>query len=101
MAKLFENDNSIADQDLVEVMKLKKTLVIEIAGHTDNVGSLESNQTLSANRAKSVRNYLIGKGISSSRVTAKGYGETEPVANNMTDEGRQKNRRTEVRIISE
>jgi OmpA-OmpF porin, OOP family len=87
--------------DLVEIMKLKNTMVIEIAGHTDDTGTPESNLTLSQSRAESVRNYLVSKGILAGRVTAKGYGETEPVADNATDEGKQKNRRTEVRIIKE
>jgi len=87
--------------DLVEVMKLKSTLVIEIAGHTDNTGTQEINKKLSQDRADAVRDYLIKNGITADRVTAKGYGDTEPVADNSTEEGRQKNRRTEVRIIKE
>ncbi len=87
--------------ELVEALKAKPSLVIEIAGHTDNVGSVESNQQLSAGRAQSVRNYLLHKGVAPGQVTAKGYGETQPVADNSTDEGRQKNRRTEVRIIND
>jgi len=82
-------------------MKLKETLVVEIAGHTDSTASAETNQKLSENRAQSVRNYLIKKGINKERITAVGYGETQPVADNGTEEGRQKNRRTEVRIIRE
>jgi OOP family OmpA-OmpF porin len=87
--------------DLIEVMKLKPTLVIEIAGHTDNTGTKEINMKLSQDRADAVRNYLINHGIAANRVTAKGYGDTEPVADNSTDEGKQKNRRTEVRIMKE
>ncbi len=87
--------------ELVDAMKVKPGLVIEIAGHTDNVGTPESNQKLSEDRANSVRNYLVQHGISAKRVTAKGYGETQPVATNETPESRQENRRTEVRIISE
>ncbi|MFC2110855.1 OmpA family protein [Bacteroidota bacterium] len=87
--------------DLYEVMKLKDQLIVEIAGHTDSTASAEFNQKLSESRAKTVMNYLIKKGINKSRITAVGYGETQPVADNGTEEGRQKNRRTEVRIISE
>jgi outer membrane protein OmpA-like peptidoglycan-associated protein len=87
--------------DLVEVLKLKPTMVIEIAGHTDSVASEDFNQKLSEERAITVRNYLISKGISPDRLTAKGYGESQPVATNATEEGRAKNRRTEVRIIKE
>ncbi len=87
--------------DLVKVMELKNTLVIEIAGHTDNVGSYESNIKLSQDRANTVRNYLIKNNISHERVSAKGYGYSQPVADNSTEKGRQQNRRTEVRVIKE
>jgi OmpA-OmpF porin, OOP family len=87
--------------ELAEFMKSKKSLVIEIAGHTDNVGNPESNQKLSEARANEVRNYLIKKGVAADRIQAKGYGDTQPIASNDSDAGRQKNRRTEVRIIKE
>jgi len=87
--------------DLVEVMKLKPSLIIEIGGHTDNTGSTEINLKLSQDRADAVRNYLIKKGISSSRITAVGYGDSLPVFENSTEEGKAKNRRTEVKIIKE
>ena len=87
--------------DLAEYMNLKKTLVIEIAGHTDNVGDEEANQKLSEDRADAVKQYLVKKGIAAERVVAKGYGDTKPVADNATDAGKQKNRRTEVHIITE
>ena len=87
--------------DLVDVMKLKPSLIIEIAGHTDNTGTPEINKKLSQSRAEAVKNYLIKKGINANRVTAKGYGDTEPVADNKAEEDKAKNRRTEVRIIKE
>jgi OmpA-OmpF porin, OOP family len=87
--------------ELVEALRIKPALVIEVAGHTDNVGTPESNLKLSSDRADAVRDYLVRRGIAEKRVTAKGYGETQPVADNDTDKGRQENRRTEVRIISE
>ena len=87
--------------ELAEYMSKKKTMKIEIAGHTDNTGEAASNLKLSETRANTVRNYLLKKGITAERVVAKGYGDTFPVADNSTPEGRQKNRRTEVRIISE
>jgi outer membrane protein OmpA-like peptidoglycan-associated protein len=87
--------------DLAEVMRFKKKMVIEIAGHTDDVGDDAANLKLSQARAESVMNYLIGKGIAKERVTAKGYGETQPTSTNQTEEGRQLNRRTEVRILRE
>jgi OOP family OmpA-OmpF porin len=87
--------------ELAEYMTLKPDLVIEIAGHTDNVGAAEANQTLSEDRANAVKQYLQKKNIAPERVQAKGYGDTQPVADNSTASGKQKNRRTEVRIISE
>tara|TARA_B100000927_G_scaffold78869_1_gene62941 strand:+ start:129 stop:1385 length:1257 start_codon:yes stop_codon:yes gene_type:complete len=71
---------------------------IEIQGHTDNVGSSDANMALSMDRAFSVMEYLIGKGIDKSRLRFKGYGETSPKASNETKEGRMKNRRTDFLI---
>ncbi|MDA3911785.1 MAG: OmpA family protein [Bacteroidales bacterium] len=87
-------------KELFDYMSLKPDLKVEIAGHTDDVGEAESNLSLSQQRADAVRNWLIRRGISTDRVIAKGYGETQPVASNKSDEGKQKNRRTEVRILS-
>lgn len=87
--------------ELAEAMKAKPTMEIEIAGHTDNVGEKDANMKLSQERAESVRNYLISKGIASNRITAKGYGDTQPIADNNTDAGKAQNRRTEVKIIKE
>jgi OOP family OmpA-OmpF porin len=87
--------------DLVELMKLKKGMEIEIAGHTDNTGSKEHNLELSQARAEAVKKYLVKKGIDPKRIVAKGYGDSEPIATNDTPEGRAKNRRIEVRIIKD
>jgi outer membrane protein OmpA-like peptidoglycan-associated protein len=84
---------------VVDLMTQNPTVVIEVGGHTDNVGSEETNMRLSHNRAMSVREFLVGAGVPEARVEAKGYGETNPVASNETDEGRQANRRTEIIII--
>lgn len=75
------------------------TLKIEIAGHTDWIGSDEYNQKLSESRAQSVRSYLLSKGVPEANITAKGYGKAEPIATNETEEGRQENRRVEFRIV--
>jgi len=80
-------------------MTENKTLAIELGGHTDNTGSAEFNIKLSQDRADSVREYLIGKGIEPDRVASKGYGETVPVAKNDTPEGQQQNRRVEFKIL--
>jgi outer membrane protein OmpA-like peptidoglycan-associated protein len=69
-----------------------------IEGHTDDVGSLEMNQTLSQNRADSVKSYLMLKGIQTQRLTASGMGETQPIAENSSESGRQQNRRVEIII---
>ena len=85
--------------ELVEYLNRKDDEKIEIGGHTDNVGKAEANMILSTNRANTVREYLITKGIAPERVSSKGYGLTEPVAENDSAEGRQMNRRTEVKIL--
>ena len=87
--------------DLVEVLKLKSTMVIEIEGHTDDVGKPEDNLKLSQGRADEVKKYLTAKGISAARISAKGYGQEMPVADNTTEEGRSKNRRTSLKVIKE
>ncbi|MGB1316278.1 MAG: OmpA family protein [Chitinophagales bacterium] len=84
--------------ELFEYLSLKKTIKIEIAGHTDNVGNDAANMTLSQNRADAVKNYLVKKGIASNRIETKAYGETQPVMSNESAEGRAKNRRIEVNV---
>lgn len=87
-------------QQLVDFLTLNPTLHIEISGHTDDIGNDASNNTLSENRARSVYQYLISNKIAADRLVYKGYGKTQPIAPNTTDEGRQKNRRTEFKIIA-
>lgn len=84
---------------LAEFMQQNEGIKIEIGGHTDNQGSAAHNQELSENRARAVVNYLTEKGIDQNRLSAKGYGQDQPVADNDTAEGRAKNRRTEVKVI--
>ncbi len=84
----------------VEVLNKNPTLKIEIAGHTDSIGSDNYNLRLSDRRAKSVRDYLVNNGrIAAERMSSQGYGEKRPVATNSTDEGRQLNRRVEIVIL--
>lgn len=73
-------------------------LALVIHGHTDNTGNDNINVPLSNNRANSVKNYLAGQGISTSRMTAKGYGSSSPVADNSTASGREQNRRVEISV---
>ena len=87
--------------ELVDYMKRREDIRVEIAGHTDNTGSKEDNLKLSQRRAEKVEDYLISKGIDARRIDPKGYGEDQPIATNKTKEGRQKNRRTEVHITED
>ncbi len=81
---------------IAEMLKQNPTLKVSIEGHTDNVGSEISNQTLSESRANSVLNELVSKGIDKSRLKYKGWGQTKPIADNSTEEGKGKNRRVEI-----
>lgn len=82
-----------------ELLKpLNATLTIE--GHTDNVGTEESNQVLSQKRAETVKSFLISKGFNADKITSKGYGESNPIAANDTEEGKQLNRRVEIMVKS-
>ena len=85
---------------LIALLNENPNLKIELSGHTDNQGSAAHNQTLSEARAKAVVDYLVAKGIKTDRLTYQGYGFNQPIAPNTTDEGRQLNRRTEFKIIS-
>ena len=85
---------------LYDWLSEKEILKVKIIGHTDNVGAASSNLILSKNRANSVREYLIEKGIDSKRISSKGLGETKPIAPNDSDQGRQRNRRTEIMVTN-
>ena len=77
------------------------SLLLTIEGHTDNTGNAEINQTLSEQRANAVRNYLVNQGLDAGSVSAQGLGMNNPVADNGTAEGRQKNRRVEIIVSGE
>lgn len=96
---LLEPESYNVIDELISYLKRKPDQRIEIGGHTDNVGTAASNIKLSEERANAVRSYIISRGIEADRVTAKGYGMSEPVADNKTEEGRAMNRRTEVKLI--
>lgn len=85
---------------LINLLNEMPKLKIEISGHTDKYGSIEYNKRLSENRSKAVVDYLVKHGIDPNRLTYKGYGPTQPIATNNTDEGRQLNRRTEFKILA-
>lgn len=80
-------------------IKDKKNVRIEVTAHTDSIGTIEANTLLSQNRADQVKRFLVAQGIPDSVVTASVYGESTPVADNNSDEGRQKNRRATVRVL--
>lgn len=84
---------------VLETMRANPSLEIELSGHTDNIGSREVNMRLSQARANAVADYLIENGIDESRITTVGYGYDKPIATNDTPEGRQRNRRTELKIL--
>ncbi len=84
--------------EVAQIMKDNAETILSIDGHTDNTGSDELNQKLSENRAAAVKNYLVKKGVEESRLTAAGHGPSNPVADNKTAAGRQKNRRVELKL---
>ena len=99
----FETGSSVIKSASFEVLDeiLKSAIVAEglkvgIYGHTDNVGNQNSNQILSEERALSVKNYLIGKGLPVGRIESKGLGSTQPIAENTTSSGKAKNRRVQI-----
>jgi outer membrane protein OmpA-like peptidoglycan-associated protein len=87
--------------ELAEVLKKKSTWKLEISGHTDNVGDDNLNLVLSKKRAEALKAYLMSQGIEDIRLLTKYFGETKPIAPNDTPEGRQKNRRVEMKIVFE
>ena len=86
-------------ENLVILLREQINIKIEIAGHTDSIGDNKTNIILSNNRAKSIKSYLVKNGIIESRIKCVGYGEKQPITNNSTKEGREKNRRIEIRIL--
>jgi len=94
-ATLRQEDVSDLDKN-VEALKAWGDVNIEVAGHTDSKGSDAYNMKLSKQRAEAVRNFLISRGVAADRLTAKGYGESQPVADNATEAGRFQNRRVEL-----
>jgi outer membrane protein OmpA-like peptidoglycan-associated protein len=99
------NSANLDPQFRVTLDKVASTLkeyektYVDVLGHTDSTGSDSYNQTLSEQRASSVAGYLTSRGVQSARLATKGYGETQPKESNLTEEGRAKNRRVEIRLV--
>jgi len=107
LKNIFFESNSfqLKNESKYELIKLSEFLIsnqaikIEIGGHTDYIGDDETNVLLSSNRAKSVFDYLIKLGVPSQQLVYKGYGKSQPLESNNTEQGRATNRRTEIKII--
>lgn len=94
------DDSRFELKKLIELLHINSSLIIEIGGHTDNSGAHDYNMELSNNRAKSVYNFLVDNGIEVTRLSFKGYGESNPIDSNDTELGRSKNRRTEFKVMN-
>ncbi|NBX79726.1 MAG: OmpA family protein [Flavobacteriales bacterium] len=98
---IIKDESKPSLDELAEVLVKKAAWKLDITGHTDNVGDDNKNMALSKKRAESLKNYLISKGIDASRLNTFYFGETKPIADNNTPEGRKKNRRVEMKIVIE
>lgn len=102
----FDNDSAalradamVVLDDAVTALKRYPGIKVEIAGHTDSLSEDAHNLQLSQNRAKAVMDYFVSKGIPAGNLSAKGYGEAQPIADNNTESGRAQNRRVELRVL--
>ncbi|MDX2506488.1 MAG: OmpA family protein [Gammaproteobacteria bacterium] len=98
---LTQESKHLLDEVVVTINVSPELQEIEVQAHTDYKGSGEDNIKLSEQRAQSVKNYLISQGVLEKRLIAKGYGESQPIADNKTEEGRAKNRRVELKVIKD
>ena len=98
---VLKNESEYELSELYQSLSENSKLKIKILGHTDNIGSEESNLNLSQMRANAVKDYLIKKGIQQDRLSSEGKGELQPIDSNENEEGRKNNRRTEFIIIEE
>ena len=95
----IKHESTAELERLFNLLTTNSKIRVEIGGHTDNSGVETINQPLSQNRAKAVYDWLIAKGIAASRLSFKGYGSSVPIMPNTTDEGKRKNRRTEIKVL--
>jgi outer membrane protein OmpA-like peptidoglycan-associated protein len=84
--------------ELAALMIQHPDWILTLSGHTDNQGTPEFNMVLSEKRAKSVKKYLVGKGVNENNIVTEWFGDTRPIADNKTPQGRQKNRRVEMKV---
>jgi OOP family OmpA-OmpF porin len=98
-ANLTADSKPVLDK-VADGLKEHHRLTIEVQGHTDSTGSAAYNLKLSDRRANSVVDYLVSQGVPRAQLSAKGYGQTQPIASNATAEGRAKNRRVVMHVIS-
>jgi OOP family OmpA-OmpF porin len=96
--KAGAGSDAVIDQLKIFMDQNPKITVLRIEGHTDNVGTPDANLTLSGQRALTVKNAAVAKGVARERLIAVGFGQSKPIADNSTEDGRAKNRRTEFRI---
>ncbi len=96
---MLKNQSTIELNKIYDFLELNTNIRIEISGHTDNTGSAKHNMELSEMRAAGVVKYLLSKGISTDRLESRGYGDSRAIDSNETEEGKAKNRRTELKII--
>ena len=99
-ADVLRRDSLPVLDEAASVLRQHPEVKVEVAGHTDYNNTHEFNMRLSNRRARTVLNYLVSKGIDTDRLSAKGYGKTQPIADNTTEEGQARNRRVELRILS-
>jgi outer membrane protein OmpA-like peptidoglycan-associated protein len=102
----FEADSTMYDpasvsilDELFDFLRDNPSVVVEIGGHTNNIPETEYCDWLSTERAKSVAEYLVGKGIDPGRVSYRGYGKRQPLFSNATEDGRRRNQRVEIKIL--
>jgi len=86
--------------NLAAVLKAYPNARVELAGHTDNTGNPQANQTLSLDRANAVKSMLVNQGVNADQISTNGYGDSRPVSSNDTPEGRERNRRLELIVNS-
>ena len=86
-------------RDAAATLRKNPTITVEVAGHTDSDGTAAYNESLSARRAETVHDYLVANGIAEDRMSVRGYGESQPIADNGTREGKAQNRRVVLRVI--